>query len=266
VETEHVERHAMMGAGGAAAPRAVIAEDEATLADELREQLHALWPGLEICAMARDGLEAIECLDRHQPQVLFLDIEMPGANGLEVARHANGRCHVVFVTAFDHYAADAFEEGAIDYVRKPFHAGRLRNTVQRLQERLAQPPGDLAPLLRELAARAGAARPYLRWLNASRGQEICLITVEEVVYFKAEDKYTLVMTANGEALIRKTIKDLVAELDPDMFWQIHRSTVVNANEVAGVRRDFRGHMEVKLKSRPEALAVAESYHRVFRQS
>lgn len=245
-------------------PSALIAEDEATLADELREQLHAVWPELEICGVARDGLEAMRFLDAHKPDIVFLDIEMPSVNGMEVARQASGRCHVVFVTAFDHYAVDAFEEGAVDYVRKPFTAARLFSTVKRLKERLGQPPADLTPALAR-AAQADVPRAYLRWINATRGTEICLITVDEVVYFKADDKYIVVYTAEGEALIRKPIKELIAELDPAVFWQIHRSTVVNANAIAGVRRNFRGHLEVRLKKRPEVLAVAEAYHRVFKQ-
>jgi DNA-binding LytR/AlgR family response regulator len=245
--------------------RALIAEDETTLAEELRDRLLAVWPELEICGVANDGVEAMRLIDVHRPEIVFLDIEMPSANGLEVARHASGRCHVVFVTAFDHFAVDAFEQGAVDYVRKPFTAARLYNTVTRLKARLAEPPTDLAPLLQRIAERARGERTYLRWINASRGAEIQLITIDEVLYFKAEDKYTVVWTATGEALIRRAIKDLVADLDPEVFLQIHRSTVVNANAIASVRRNFRGHLEVRLKGRDEVLAVAESYNRVFKQ-
>jgi DNA-binding LytR/AlgR family response regulator len=261
VEAQHVEREVLTPMK----VRAVIAEDEATLAEELRERLRGVWPELEICGVASDGVEAMRLIDLHRPEVVFLDIEMPSANGLEVARHASSRCHVVFVTAFDHYAVDAFEQGAVDYVRKPFTDARLYNTVKRLQARVAEPPADLAPLLQRIAERAQGERSYLRWINASRGAEICLITIDEVLYFKAEDKYTVVFTAAGEALIRKPVKELVADLDPKVFWQIHRSTVVNANAIASVRRNFRGHLEVRLKERPEVLAVAESYNRMFKQ-
>jgi DNA-binding LytR/AlgR family response regulator len=261
VEAQHLEREALTRMPA----RALIAEDEATLADELRDRLLGMWPGLEICGVAGDGVEAMRLIDLHRPEVVFLDIEMPSANGLEVARHASGRCHVVFVTAFDHYAVDAFEEGAIDYVRKPVTAARLYTTVTRLQARMADPPPDLTPLLLSIAERARLERTYLRWINASRGADICLITIDEVLYFKAEDKYTVVCTATGEALVRRPIKDLVIDLDPKIFLQIHRSTVVNANAIASVRRNFRGHLEVRLKGRTEVLAVAESYNRVFKQ-
>jgi DNA-binding LytR/AlgR family response regulator len=257
-----VERQGVTVPGSRARPTAIVADDEPALAEELCERLREAWPQLDVRAVARDGVEALRCLDEHRPDILFLDIEMPRASGLEVARRANGRCHVVFVTAFDHYAVAAFDEGAIDYLRKPFSAARLHETIARLRQRLAEAPGDLGALLDILAAR----KPFLRWLNASRGQETSIVTVDEVIYFKAEDKYTVVVTAGGESLVRKTIKELAAELDPEAFWQIHRSTIVNAREIAAVSRDFRGHMHLKLKSRPESLHVAETYHHRFRQS
>jgi DNA-binding LytR/AlgR family response regulator len=246
--------------------RALVADDEPALADELCAQLRQVWPQLDIVARANDGLEAMRGLEEHRPDVLFLDIEMRGASGLDVARHASGRCHVVFVTAFDRYAATAFDEGAVDYVRKPVTAARLQAAVARLRQRLAAPPVDLASFLAEVARRAGAQRSYLRWLNTSRGQDTAIVTVEEVIYFKADDKYTVVVTADGESLIRKTIKELAGELDPEAFWQIHRSTIVNAAQIAGVKRDFRGHMQLRLKNRPDVLHVAETYHSRFRVS
>ena len=264
MEAQHVDRQGV--SGSAARPRALVADDEPELAAELCGQLEAAWPQLEIVARAADGLEAMRCINEHHPDVLFLDIEMHGATGLEVARSASGRCHVVFVTAFDRYAAAAFDEGAVDYVRKPVTAARLQAAVVRLRERLAAPPVDLAAFLAEVARRAGNERRYLRWLNTSRGQDTAIVTVEEVIYFKADDKYTIVVTAGGESLIRKTIRELAAELDPEAFWQIHRSTIVNAAEIAGVKRDFRGHMQLRLKSRPEVLHVAETYHHRFRPS
>ena len=247
-------------------PTAIIAEDEAALAAELREQLERLWPELDIVAIAEDGIGALRAIDEHDPEIVFLDIRMPNATGLEVARHASGKRHIVFVTAFDDYAVDAFEHGAIDYVRKPITAARLSSTVQRVRERLGAPPREIAALLQQLAgAAAPRERTWLRWIKASRGDQIVLITVEDVAYFKAEDKYTVVVTSAGEALIRRSIKDLLDELDPDVFWQIHRATVVNANAIANIRRDLRGHMEVRLKNRPEALPVAEPYQKRFRQ-
>ena len=255
-----------MSVDPAAGVRALVADDEPELAAELCEQLQRLWPQLEIVARAGNGIEAIRGLDEHRPDVLFLDVEMSGASGLEVARRASGRCHVVFVTAFDRYAAEAFDEGAVDYVRKPVTAARLHDAVKRLRLRIAAPPTDIAPFLGEIARRASSKRAYLRWLNTSRGQETAIVTVDEVIYFKADEKYTVVITAAGESLIRKTIKELAAELDPDAFWQIHRSTIVNAAEIAGVKRDFRGHMQLTLKGRPEKLHVAETYHHRFRPS
>lgn len=245
-------------------PRAVIAEDEATLAEQLCELLARVWPELEICAIVPDGIQALQALEAHQPHVLFLDIEMPGATGLDVARLAAGRCHVVFVTAFGQYAVNAFDTGAIDYLMKPINAARLFATVKRVQERLQLQPANLAPLA-EPPSPLDPAKQYLRWINASRGTDICIVTTDEVCYFRAEDKYTVVVTEKEEALIRKPIKDLVARLDPATFWQIHRSTVVNANAIAGVTRDFKGHLAVRLKQRPETLAVAESYNHLFRQ-
>jgi DNA-binding LytR/AlgR family response regulator len=246
------------------APTAIIADDERLLADQLAEQLRELWPELGIRALAGDGIEAMRCIDTLAPDVVFLDIEMPGARGIEIARHASGRCHVVFVTAFDQYAVEAFEQGAVDYVRKPVSAARLFATVKRLKDRIAQPPADLAPLLSRLGGDESARQP-LRWISASRGEEICVIPIEDVVYFRAEDKYTVVYTASMQALIRRPIKALLEDLDPATFWQIHRATVVNANAIAGVRRSFRGNLEVRLKTRSEVLPVSDPYKGIFKQ-
>jgi DNA-binding LytR/AlgR family response regulator len=250
-------------------PTAVIAEDEATLRGQLVEQLGQLWPELAIVGEAADGVQALRLLDEHQPDVMFLDIQMPGATGLEVARQASGRCHVVFVTAYDQHAVAAFDQGAVDYVLKPVSAARLFTAVSRLKQRLGTPPMRLDATLHGLAGTGAAApaapRQYLRWINASVGQNVKLITVDEVSYFQADNKYTRVVTGEGEALIRKPLKELVDELDPNQFWQIHRSTLVNAASIAGVTRDFRGRMLVKLKSRPETLLVSDSYTHRFRQ-
>src|SRR5882672_556940 len=242
---------------------AVVAEDEATLRGQLVDQLGQLWPELAIVGEAADGVQALRLLQESDPDVLFLDIEMPGATGLEVARQASGRCHVVFVTAYDQHAVSAFEEGAIDYVLKPVSAARLFTTVQRLKERIGAPPARIDAVLPRLAA--GNGRRFLRWINASVGQNLRLITVEEVVYFQADNKYTRVVTNDGEALIRKSLKELVDDLDPQQFWQIHRSTLVNAAAIAGVTRDFRGRMLVKLKRREDSLLVSDSYTHLFRQ-
>ena len=246
-------------------PTAVIAEDEPLLRAELRETLAALWPELAVVAEAEDGLQAMRALQSHQPQLLFLDIEMPGMTGLEVAAQASRKCHVVFVTAYDKYALAAFEQGAVDYVLKPFSAARLASTVARLKERLDSPPADLDGLLASLAQRDPATKNHLRWVRASQGQNVRLITVEEILFFEADSKYTLVVTADGESLIRKTIADLVAELDPELFWQIHRATVVNVNEIAAVHRKSNGGLEVRLKRHAKTLSVSSTYAHLFKQ-
>jgi len=248
-----------------ARPTALIAEDEPLLSDELAEALQKLWPELLIVGRTGDGIEALRILTVHQPTILFLDIQMPGMTGLEVARQAAGRAHVVFVTAFDQYAIAAFDQGAVDYVMKPISLPRICTTVQRLKERVLTPPADLSNLLAQLARQKAENRSYLRWVNASVGATIKLITVDEICYFRADSKYTLVVTAGAESLIRKPIRELTDELDPALFWQIHRSTLVNVNAIAGVIRDLRGHLQVKLKQRTETLPVSESYAHLFRQ-
>jgi len=245
-------------------PTALLAEDETVLRDELRAHLAALWPELRIVGEAGNGFEALQLLDRLVPEVVFLDIQMPGLTGLELARQIAGRCHVVFVTAYDAHAVAAFEQGALDYVLKPYSVERIALAVHRLRERLGTAPAPVDRLLRELAS-AAPARPYLRWINASQGQEVRLITVDEVLYFQADTKYTRVVTADAEALIRTSLKELAEELDPACFWSIHRSTIVNANAIAGVTRDFRGRVLVKLKARAEKLPVSEANAHLFRQ-
>jgi DNA-binding LytR/AlgR family response regulator len=243
-------------------PRAIIAEDEPLLREELAELLASLWPELEIVARAGDGIEALHALETLAPDVLFLDIQMPGLTGLQVARQASGRCHVVFVTAYDQHTLAAFEQGAADYVLKPANTPRLATTVARLKERIGRQAPSLEGLLRELGA---GSRGFLRWINASHGQAVRVITVDDVCYFQADSKYTRVVTAAEESLIRKPIKELCDELDPACFWQIHRSTIVNVHAVAGVVRDLRGRTQVRLRRREELLPVSEAYVHLFRQ-
>ena len=243
--------------------RAVIAEDEPLLRAELRESLATLWPELRICAEAEDGVEALRAIEQHSPDILFLDIQMPGMSGLEVARQAGSRCHVVFVTAYDKYAVAAFEQGAVDYVMKPFSAERLATTVSRLKEKAGSAPANLNGLLQTLL-KARPPKEYLRWITASQGAELRLITVDEVCYFHADNKYTLVVTPQHESLIRRSIKELVQELDPAQFWQIHRGTVINVNAIAGIVHDIRGQLRVKVKERKETLAVSDPYVHLFR--
>ena len=245
--------------------RAIIAEDEDVLRQQLREQLAALWPELRIIAEAEDGVAALRALEADPPDILFLDIQMPGLSGLEVAQQASGRCHIVFVTAYDKYAIDAFEAGAVDYVMKPFSAARLATTISRLRQRLSSAPANLDGLLRTLGELAHSDRGYLRWITASQGQDLRLITIEEICYFQADNKYTLVTTADSQSCIRKPIKDLIEKLDPNLFWQIHRSILVNINAIAGVNRDFKGRLHVRLKDRKETLAVSEPYVHLFKQ-
>jgi len=243
--------------------KAVIAEDEPLLRAELRESLAKLWPDLAVCAEAEDGVEALHAIEQHDPDILFLDIQMPGLSGLEVARQAGSRCHVVFVTAYDKYAVTAFEQGAVDYVMKPFSPARLATTITRLKEKAGTAPANLEGLLQTLI-RNSAPKEYLRWITASQGQELRLITVEEVCYFQADNKYTLIVTSHQESLIRRPIKELVQELDPAMFWQIHRGTVINVNAIAGVQRDLSGQLRVKLKERKETLPVSDPYVHLFK--
>jgi len=243
---------------------AIIAEDEPLLREELAEQLVKLWPEMDIVGKPADGIDALRLIVMHKPDIAFLDIQMPGMTGLDVARQVAGRCHIVFVTAFDQYAIGAFEQGAVDYVMKPISVPRLATTITRLKDRIEHPPADLSGLLGQLQ-RQSEGRSFLRWVNASVGNSIKLITVDEICYFKADSKYTLVVTAASESLIRKPIKELCDELDPATFWQIHRSTLVNVGAIAGVTRDVRGNLQVKLKQRPELLHVSESYTHLFKQ-
>ncbi len=223
--------------------KAVIAEDEPVLRGELRDTLARIWPELAICAEAEDGFAALQALAEHAPDILFLDIEMPGLSGLEVARQASGKCHVTFVTAFDKYAVAAFDQGAVDYVMKPFSPARLATAVARLKDKVARAPADLDGLLRTLADAAKGAKEYLRWITASQGNDLRLITVEEICYFEADNKYTLVVTAQQESLIRRP----------------------NVAAIAGVTRDLGGHLRVKLKERKETLPVSEPYRHLFKQ-
>ncbi|EGF30715.1 putative two-component response regulator transcription protein [Oxalobacteraceae bacterium IMCC9480] len=248
-------------------PTALIADDERLMRDQLRLRLSQAWPELEIIAEARNGDEAVTLAAEHRPDFVFLDIRMPGKNGLDAAQAIGNASHIVFVTAYDQYAIDAFEHGAIDYLLKPVEPERLRLTVARLKARLATPPAALDGVLAQLAQQLGlAAKPvYLQWIQASVGQEIRLIAVAEILFFQSDDKYTRVQTVRYEALIRKPVRELVAELDPARFWQIHRSTLVNADAIEGVTRDLRGRQLVLVKGRPDKLEVSRSFVHLFKQ-
>lgn len=251
--------------------KCVIAEDEELLRNELSKLLAQAWPQLQIVAECEDGGSALEAIAEHQPEVAFLDIRMPGLTGLEVAEavaEASPKTRIVFVTAYDQYAIDAFDKGAVDYLLKPIAPERLAATVQRLQAQLVQGGADaetLAALVRQLGARlpAGPAEPLV-WITASAGRDTRLIMVDDVAYFQADHKYTVVMTAEGESLLRKPIRELLEVLDPATFKQIHRSTIVNLKAIASIARDDTGKGTVKLKSRPETLTVSQPFMALFR--
>lgn len=250
--------------------KCVVAEDETLLRQALVAMLREVWPQLEIVAECEDGGEALEAIAAHQPDVAFLDIRMPGLTGLEVASalaEASPRTQVVFVTAYDQYAIDAFETGAVDYLLKPIARERLVATVQRLQARAAagQPDaGVLAALIQQLGTMPRATDEPLVWITASAGKDTRLIMVDDVAYFHADNKYTVVMTAEGESLLRKPIRELLAVLDPATFKQIHRSTIVNLKAIASITRDDTGKGIVRLKQRPETLTVSQPFMTLFR--
>ncbi len=256
------------------APTALIADDEPLLRERLRAHLARLWPELLIVAEARNGREAIELFETHLPRVAFLDVHMPGLNGIDAARSIARRAEIVFVTAHEHYAVQAFEHGAIDYVVKPFDEARLADSVARLKARLAAPPSTSLPgieaVLDKLAAElklrgGGEGRKYLQWIRASVASSVRLIPVEQIAFLRSDEKYTLVAWEGGEALIRRPIRELADELDPDSFAQIHRSVIVNLRQVAQVDRGFNDTAEVRLKGRREVLPVSRSFLHVFRQ-
>ena len=248
----------------------IVAEDEVLLRHSLVAELQRAWPSLRIVAECEDGASAVEALAEHVPDVAFLDIRMPGLSGLEVAAlaaEASPRTRIVFVTAYDQYAIDAFERGAIDYLLKPVKPERLDATVARLQAHDTLPDATtLAALLDKLGAlpaAAGAVEP-LTWLTASAGRETRLILVDDVVYFRADNKYTTVVTADGEALLRTPLCELLRRLDTAHFKQIHRSTIVNLRAIAGITRDDSGRGTVRLKGRPETLAVSLPFMALFK--
>ena len=270
-----------------ARPRAVLADDERLMREQLRARLLEVWPDLDIVAEAKNGLEAVALVEQHRPDIVFLDIRMPGLTGVDAARQIaqlppreghddDPLPEIVFITAYDQYAVEAFEQGVVDYVLKPAERDRLQLTAERLQRRLeARRRGDAAPdepaqplqqLLHQLSARLnpGQAPQYMKWIQANVGPTIQMIAVDEVLFFVSDEKYTRVQTAQVEALIRKPIKELVDELDPQQFWQIHRSTLVNVKAIAGVTRDFRGRQIVAVRGHPEKLEVSRSYTGLFK--
>jgi DNA-binding LytR/AlgR family response regulator len=252
-------------------PKCVVAEDEALLREDLIAALARAWPGLDIVAACEDGASALEAIAEHKPEVAFLDIRMPGLTGMEVASaatEASPATQIVFVTAYNQYAIDAFDRGAVDYLLKPIVPARLDATVERLKSRIESGDADterLAAILEELRVKMPApAKSSFEWITASVGKETRLILVADVAYFKAEDKYTVVATAEGEALIRKSIRELLDALDPSIFKQVHRSTIVNLKAIAGITRDETGRGTIRLKGRSETLAVSLTFMPLFR--
>jgi len=251
---------------------ALIADDEAPMREQLRTRLGEAWPELRIVAEAANGAEAVALAAEHQPDIVFLDIRMPGMGGIDAARQLYDRCHIVFATAYDQYALDAFEQGAIDYLLKPVTPARLQTTCERLQKRLADnaaAPQDIGAQLAELGAllkSGGAAKPnYLRWIQAQVGGSLRMVSTREILFFQAEDKYTSVQTASTQLLIRKTLKELADELDPDEFWRIHRSTLVRVDAILEVTRDVRGRQMVRLRDHPDLLEVSRNHGYLFQQ-
>jgi len=254
---------------------AMIADDEAPMRDLLRARLAAVWPELRIVAEAANGVEAVALGEQHQPDIAFLDIRMPGLNGIEAARRLYQRSHIVFATAYDQYAMDAFEQGALDYLLKPVSAERLATTCARVRSRIkapspAQPDiGQQLAKLTSLLENKGQEKPktgsYLRWIQAQVGASLRMVSTREVLFFQSDEKYTRVQTASAEFLIRKTLKELAEELDPDEFWRIHRSTLVRVDAIGEVARDLRGRHMLRLRGHSFELEVSRNHTYLFQQ-
>ena len=256
---------------------ALIADDEPLLREVLADKLAAVWPELEIVAQARNGREAIELFDSTSPDICFLDVHMPGLSGIEAASYIGRRAHVVFVTAYDHYAVQAFAQGVLDYVVKPVERARLAETVERLQERLqaSQPATNTENLLRQLTAQLERLQgktgpPPLRWIRAQIGETLRLIAVDDIDYLRSDTKYTRVAWRNssgqpGEALVRTPLKELAVQLDPAQFAQVHRSVIVNLRSISHVKRGEHDRADIHLKDRTEVLPVSRSFLHLFKQ-
>ena len=249
---------------------AIIADDEKQLRIYLKSKLADLWPELIICGEAENGLEALKLIESSRPAIAFLDIKMPGLTGIEVAQKISAECRVVFITAFDQYAIEAFENEAVDYILKPVTDKRLGKTVKRLKRQIStngEPSPEFATTMERLLAALNHKETsvYLKWIKVRQGEEVRLISVEDIYYFKAEDKYTVVKTSEGESLIKKSIRLLNEELDPDHFWRIHRGTIVNVSQIAKVSRTFAGKLMISLKDLPETLTVSRTYAHLFKQ-
>lgn len=262
---------------------AMIVDDEPPMREQLRRRLQEVWPALQIVAEAGSGAAAIEQAAELRPDIVFLDIRMPGQNGIEAAQTLAQQAHIVFVTAYDEYAVAAFERGAMDYLLKPVEAERLAATCQRLQQRIAlerasgksgtplsgalsqQHVEQVGQLLQQLAQQQSTKRDYLRWIQASVGNSLRMISTKEILFFRADDKYTCVQTEQAEFLIRKSLKELEDELDPNEFWRIHRSTLVRVDAITDITRDFRGRQLLSVRAYPDKLEVSRNHSHLFQQ-
>ena len=248
-------------------PQILIAEDEPLMRERLQELLQRVWPQAAVVAIAENGPDAWDAFLEHEPTVVFLDIRMPGMSGLELARKIGRQAHVVFITAYDQYAVEAFEAGSVDYLLKPVEEQRLAIAVERLKDKLSSAPPDIQMLLRSLqsAAAPAPAAPAMKWIKATVGKQIRLINVADVLFFQSDTKYTRVVLADSEALIRTPIKDLLSSLDPEQFWQIHRSFMVNVHQIAAAERVDAERMQLILKDHSEKLPVSRNFTHLFRE-
>jgi DNA-binding LytR/AlgR family response regulator len=246
-------------------PTAILAEDELPQRQELRALLAELWPELDVVAECADGLAALDALRAHEPRVAFLDIRMPGVSDLEIARAAGARCHVVFVTAYEEYALHAFDEGAVDYLLKPVSRDRLQRAVARTRSRLqGGSPVDLTALIDAVQAKLTPRRQAIQWITASVGNTMKVFPIDEVLFFQAQDKYTRVVTADSEGHIRTPLKELVAALDSEAFWQVHRSAIVRVSAIRTVEKAEDGKQRLTLRGHSEVLPVSSAFQHRFR--
>ena len=246
-------------------PTAILAEDELPQRQELRVSLGELWPELDIVAECEDGLGALQALEEHRPDVAFLDIRMPGVSGLEVARAAHSRCQVIFITAYEEYALRAFDEGAVDYLQKPVVRDRLRLAVERTRQRLdTSSPVDMNALIDLVQSRLAPARQGIKWITASVGNAVKMFSIDEVLFFQAQDKYTRVVTADNEGHIRTPLRELLTALDSGTFWQVHRSVIVRVGAIRAVEKADDGKLHLTLRGHSEVLPVSSAFQHRFR--
>jgi len=247
--------------------RTIIADDEEALRSFLKKKLLAVWPDVIICGEAQDGNAALRLIEAERPDVAFLDVKMPGLSGIEVAQKTVWKCPIVFITAHDEYAVDAFENEAVDYLLKPVSHDRLERTVKRLKERLAasSPLPDISAILEKVSRSLKQPSSYLQWVKVQHKDGIRLIPATDIYYFKSTDKYTTVKTREGEFLIRKTIKELEEELDPELFWRVHRAAIVNVKSIHTVSRSLAGTYVIRFRDIHDSVVVSRAFSHLFKQ-